>query len=371
MFNLIIAATCLSFSLSWVYASALDRVVVGLVLEPPHLDPTAGAAGAIDEVVYGNIFEGLTRIDEEGRVRPALAQQWTRSNDGLVYRFILRPHAQFHNGHVLDAEAVIFSLNRARSRTSINPQKRLFKRIRDLVAEDSKTVRISLSQPLPLLPYYLGFGDAVIVDPKSADGNKTQPIGTGPFRFIRWTRGDSIDLERFEDYDGSMPSIEQARFRFIPNPAIMMAALLAGDVDIVPNMPAPENLPLFEGRQQFTVMIGNTEGETLVAINNKRPPFDNLQVRRALAHAIDRRAFIMAVNAGYGQPIGSHFSPAHSAYIDFIDRYPYDPERSRSLLAEAGLADGFTTTLILPSSHLCSAWGRSHCCPAGSHWCAG
>jgi peptide/nickel transport system substrate-binding protein len=124
--------------------------------------------------------------------------------------------------------------------------------------------------------------------------------------------------------------------------------MLAGDADAFANFPAPESLGQFEADSRFKVVIGSTEGETILTMNNGKAPFSDLKVRRAVAHALDRKAIIDGAMFGYGTPIGSHFAPHHPAYVDLTDRYPFDPEKAKALLAEAGLADGFKATIKLP-----------------------
>jgi peptide/nickel transport system substrate-binding protein len=328
-------------------AMAQDSLTMGMVLEPPHLDPTAGAAAAIREVGYANIFEGLTRIDENGTVQPALAREWTISEDGLVYTFALAPGAAFHNGVPLTAEHVVFSFERAMAEDSVNAQKQLFEPIAAVEATDPHTVTITLQRPTGHFLFNLGWGDMVIVEPSSAETNKSQPVGTGPFRFVRWVTGDRVELERNPDYWGEAPALARATFKFVPDPAAATAAMLAGDIDAFANFPAPEALVQFEADPRFAVVIGSTEGETILAINNGRPPLDDVRVRRALAHAVDRQAVIDGAMFGYGTPIGSHFAPHNPAYVDLTGRYPYDPEAARALLVEAGV-EGLELTLKLP-----------------------
>ena len=124
--------------------------------------------------------------------------------------------------------------------------------------------------------------------------------------------------------------------------------MMAEDVDVFTGFPAPENLPQFEADPRFQVLVGSTEGETIMSTNNKTPPFDNPQVRAALSHAIDRQAIIDGAMFGYGTPIGTHFAPHHPAYVDLTADSAYDPDQARALLAEAGYTDGFETTLHLP-----------------------
>ncbi|MCB1343426.1 MAG: ABC transporter substrate-binding protein, partial [Pseudooceanicola sp.] len=192
------------------------------------------------------------------------------------------------------------------------------------------------------------WGDAVIVAPESIENIKTNPVGTGAFKFVSWTQGDKIELERNADYWGAAPALEKATFKFISDPTAAFAAMMAEDVDVFSGFPAPENLPQFESDPRFQVLVGSTEGETILAMNNKRPPFDNVKVREAVAHAIDRQAIIDGAMFGYGTPIGTHFAPHNPDYEDLTALSNYDPEKSKALLAEAGMADGFSTTLHLP-----------------------
>ncbi|WP_333695270.1 ABC transporter substrate-binding protein [Phaeobacter italicus] len=329
-------------------ASARDTVTVALQLEPPHLDPTSAAAGAIDQVLYSNVFEGLTRFMGDGSVVPGLAESWEISEDGLTYTFRLQDGVTFHDGTTMDAEDVKFSLDRARAEDSTNAQKALFADIASVDAVDPLTVQITLSQPNGNLLFNLAWGDAVIVAPESIDTIKTAPVGTGAFTFTNWVQGDRIDLARNPDYWGEAPALSAATFKFISDPTAAFAAMMAEDVDAFSGFPAPENLPQFEADPRFQVLVGSTEGETILSINNKQAPFDNPKVRAAVSHAIDRQAIIDGAMFGYGTPIGTHFAPHNPAYVDLTGTSAHDPEKARALLAEAGLADGFTTTLHLP-----------------------
>lgn len=328
--------------------SAPNAVTVGMGLEPTHLDPTAGAAAAIDEVTYANVYEGLTRIDNTGSVQPALAKSWTVSDDGLTYTFTLNSGVKFHDGTDFDADDVVFSLNRARGEDSVNAQKGLFKTIASVQAVNPTTVQVTLTQPTGSLLFNLGWGDAVMVAPESADDNKTNPVGTGPFKLGKWVKGDRIELVKNNNYWGSAKVLDKATFKFIADPSAAFSALMAGDVDAFPNFPAPENIPMFQSDPRFTVVIGSTEGETILSINNAKPPFDKLMVRQAIAHGINRQAIIDGAMFGQGTPIGSHFAPHHPAYLDLTERYNYDPAKAKKLLAQAGYPDGFDATLTLP-----------------------
>ncbi len=341
-------ALATAFAVGAAAAQAQTDITIAMQLEPPHLDPTSAAAQAIDSVVYTNIFEGLTRFMGDGSVVPGLAESWEISDDGTVYTFKLREGVTFHDGTAMDAEDVKFSLDRARAEESTNAQKGLFAGITDVEVVDPQTVKVTLDGPNGMFLFNMAWGDAVIVAPESIDNIKQQPVGTGAFTFSEWVQGDRITLTRNENYWGDAPSLEQATFKFISDPTAAFAAVMAEDVDVFSGFPAPENLPQFEADPRFQVLVGSTEGETILSTNNKQPPFDNLKVRQAMAHAIDRQAIIDGAMFGYGTPIGTHFAPHHPAYVDLTAQSAYDPEKARALLAEAGFPDGFETTLHLP-----------------------
>ena len=321
---------------------------VGVQLEPPNLDPTQGAAAAIDEVVYANIFEGLTGVAPNGDIIPRLAERWTVRDGGRRYRFYLRRGVRFHDGTLFDAEDVKFTFDRARAPQSANAQKSLFEPISSIDIIDPHTVDILLHEPVGLFLTHLAWGDAVIVAAESAVTNATTPIGAGPFKFSRWRRGVAVDLVKYEEYWGAPAALDGVSFKFIPDPSAAFAALMSDEVDGFPNYPAPENLQQFTAIDRFNVSVGTSEGETILAINNGAPPFDDVRVRKALNHAIDKRAVIDGAMFGYGAPIGSHFSPHHPAYIELSNRYAYDVDKAKALLAAAGYPDGFQTTLKLP-----------------------
>ena len=347
----LIAATVVTlFTVASTVAAQAQRAdaIIGLQLEPPHLDPTSAAAGAIDQVLYANVFEGLTRFGPDGSVQPGLAASWTISDDGLSYTFQLREGVTFHDGTTFEASDVVFSLDRARAEDSTNAQKALFAGIESVEALGDSSVRIDLAAPQGNFLFNLAWGDAVMVAPESIGDIKNLPIGTGAFRFEQWRRGDQVSLSRNADYWGEPASLEAATFKFISEPTAAYAAMLAGDIDAFYSYPAPENLAQFERDPRFTVLSGNTEGETILAMNNQQAPFDDIRVRKAVSHAIDRQAIIDGAMFGYGTPIGSHFAPHNPDYVDLTANAAFDPALARDLLAQAGYAEGFSTTLKLP-----------------------
>jgi ABC-type dipeptide transport system, periplasmic component len=341
-----VSIAALTAAMAPALAAKMD-VTIGMQLEPPNLDPTGGAAAAIDEVVYANVFEGLTRFGADGSILPALARSWDISEDGLTYTFHLATGVTFHDGSTFDAEDVKFSLDRARAIDSINAQKGLFADIASVDVVDPATVKVTLSKPNGLFLLNMAWGDAVIVAPESAADNATKPVGTGPFVFKDWVKGDHVELNRNPNYWGTAAKLDKVTFKFISDPTAAFAAMMAGDVDAFSVFPAPENLDQFKSDPRFAVIVGTTEGETIMAMNNKKAPLDNLKVRQAIGHAIDRQAIIDGAMFGYGTPIGTHFAPHHPAYVDLTGQSAYDPELSKKLLAEAGVSD-LTLSLKLP-----------------------
>ena len=339
-------ALALVLSAGAAFATNTD-ISIGMVLEPPNLDPTGGAAAAIDEVVYANVFEGLTRFASDGAVIPGLAESWDISDDGLTYTFNLRAGVTFHDGTDFTAEDAVFSLDRARAEDSTNAQPSLFAGIDSVTAADDTTLVVTLAAPNGSFLFNMAWGDAVMVAPESADTLETNPIGTGPFAFSEWVQGDRVELTRYDGYWGDPVALEAATFRFISDPNAAFAAMMAGDVDAFPNFPAPETLAQFEADPRFTVIVGSTEGETILSTNNQAEYLSDVRVRQAIAQAINRQDIIDGAMFGYGTPIGSHFAPHNPDYVDLTGFAPYDPDAARALLAEAG-AEGITLRLMLP-----------------------
>jgi peptide/nickel transport system substrate-binding protein len=330
-------------------ASAKDTLVLGLPVEPTGLDPTIAAPVAIREVTWGNVYEGLTTIDKDGKVQPLLAKEWTISPDGLTYTFKLQPDVKFHNGTPFDSSIVKFSLDRARAPDSTNAQKQFFEPIAGIETPDPLTAVIKLKHPVGLFTYWLAWGDAVMIDPKTVATNKTAPIGTGPFKFKDWQRGDRVDLVKNPDYwQKGLPKLASVTMRFIGDSQAQAAALRAGDVDAIPNFTAPELFGEFQKDARFKAVIGVTPRKLVAALNNQKSPLNDVRVRQAMMSAIDRKAVIEGAYSGYGTPIGSHFAPTDPGYIDLTSVLPYDPAKAKKLLAEAGYPNGFTVTIKTP-----------------------
>lgn len=327
---------------------AKDTLAIGEVLEPPGLDPTANAAASIRRLTYNNLYEGLVRIDEEGLVKPNLAESWTISPDNQTYTFKLRQGVKFHNGTPFDCSVVKFTYDRAIAPESTNAQKALFAAIDKTECPDPATAVVTLKRPSSTFLFGMGWGDAVMMAPDTIASNKTNPVGTGPFKFKRWVQGDRIEFERNPDYWGEPAKLSAITFRFISDPSAAAAAVLAGDVDAFPEFPAPELINRLQADARLTVEIGSTAGKVIMSLNNARKPFDDVRVRRALAHAIDRNVVQEAITTGLAKTIGAHYTPAEPGYVDLSNTYPYDVAKAKELLAEAGVPAGTSITIMLP-----------------------
>ena len=343
-----LALPLLSPQAAWAQAHK-DSVVLGMTLEPPGLDPTAGAASAIAEIVLYNVFETLTKVNSDGSVTPLLAQSWEVSPDLKTYTFKLKRGVKFQNGEPCNAQAVKFSFERAAGEKSTNKDKRTFTNMERVAAIDDDTVVILNKTLDPDFLFLMGQATAIVVEPKSADGNATQPVGTGPYKLEQWSKGSSITLSRWDGYrSAAAVKIKKVQFRFISDPAAQVASLLAGDVDAFPRVAAARALGQFKSNPKFQVVISGSRAKTILAINNKKKPLDDVRVRRAIAAAIDRKAVIEGAADGFGVPIGSHYVPGALGYVDTTGVNPFNVEKAKKLLAEAGVKLPLELTLTLP-----------------------
>lgn len=353
----LLAASCSGTEDAPEPSSAQPDAVIGLQLEPPTLDLTSSPAAGIPQALLYNVYETLVKIEPDGSISGLLAESWDISDDGLTYTFNLREGVTFHNGESFDADDVVFSINNVLTKEPPHPFAATFAPIVDVTAVDDSTVTITVDQVSANLLFYLTQGQGVILEESAVGTIENQPVGTGPFRFGSWTVGTSIVLERNEDYWGEPAPLETVTFRYINDPNALNNAMLAGDLDILAGVSAPELLTAFEGDARFEVIQGLTHGEVTMAINGRNAPLDDVRVRQAITHAIDRQAVVDLAYAGYGTVIGTFSTPLDPWYRDLTDVYPYDPERARELLAEAGVSD-LTLRMVLPPTSYASRSGE-------------
>ncbi len=329
-------------------ASKTD-ITVGMRLEPPHLDPTASASASIDFIVYNNVFEGLTTIDKNGVVKPLLATNSTVSVDGLQYTFTLKQGVKFHDNTDFNADTVVFAINRMIAPDTVNPRKSVFSNIKSVTKTDTHMVQIILKTADSNFLYKMALPDAIMVSPASAKTNIIAPIGTGPFVFTAFNKGDSVLLSKNPKYHSTAAKLQAIKFRFIADSTSATVGILSGEIDAFPYFVDPINVALFVKNPKLSVVYGNTEGETMVAINNKN--IDDVRVRRAMHHAIDKQGMIDLTAPG-ATAIGTHMPPHSPYYVDLTNAYPYDVDMAKKLLSDANVMDTVLQFLIPPGYDL-------------------
>jgi peptide/nickel transport system substrate-binding protein len=338
-----------AFAQKPVYGGTLT---IALSAEPTGLDPTTSPSATIKRVVHHNLLESLLKVNRMGKVVPALAKSYHVSKDGKEYTFYLHPGVKFHDGKACTAEDVKFSLERILDEKTAAPYRKYYVGIESIQVVDPLTVKIKVKKFDSNFLFNLARGDAVIVSSSNVDQLKSQPIGTGPFKLVEWRRGDSVILERNPNYyQKGIPYLDKVIFKIIPDPAAQLAALRAGDADVLAYDLSPENAALLEKDPRFKVLKGNTTTEVIMAMNQSRKPFNDAKVRQAITLAIDRQAIIQGAMYGYGTPIGSHMDPTNPYYEDLSKLVPFNPEKAKQLLAEAGYPNGFEAVLKLPEPY--------------------
>lgn len=320
-----------------------------LPANPDTLDPARAVASETDRIL-NNVYEGLLAADSHGRIVPRLAQSYTISPDGLTYTFRLRRGVRFHNGREMTAGDVKFSFERLMAPETQYSRISDWKPVQSVEAPDPHTVVIRLKAPYA--PFLAAVADprASVVPQEAVPTLATRPVGTGPFRFVEWVQESHVRLRRFEGYwDGPRPYLDEVVFRFIPDPAAAVAAFLAGDVDVVGV--EPQQLPLLQapGARPARIVNAPTNLVQVLALNQARRPWDDLRVRQAVAHAIDRDQLIQAVAEGRATPLYSGLTPENGYYAPLSNPYPHDVAKARRLLGEAGYPNGVQATLVVPS----------------------
>ncbi|MBD1380503.1 ABC transporter substrate-binding protein [Metabacillus arenae] len=338
--------------------STKDTLVFGRGGDSTSLDPITTTEGEAFKVTE-NIFETLVQYgDQDTTLNPGLAEKWDISEDGLTYTFHLRQGVKFHDSTDFNAEAVVFNFERwMNGNENEFPYYTMFGGykgeeghvIKEVNAVDEYTVEFVLTRPqapflknLAMSPFGIASPSAV---EKHGDKFRENPVGTGPFKFVEWKQNDRIVLEKNEEYWlKDYPKLKQVIFRVIPENSARLNALTNGEIDLMDgvnnsdeeSIASNSKLQIFERPSMNVGYLGFT-------VN--REPFDNKLVRQALSHAIDKQAIIDAFYGGKAEPAKNAMPPSIEGYNDEIEPYPYDLEKAKELLAEAGYPDGFTMDL--------------------------
>jgi peptide/nickel transport system substrate-binding protein len=326
-------------------AQAPRALVVQTGTEPPGLDLTATPASATAFVILYNVQECLVKVDAHGKIVPWLAERW-HTSDNRNYTFFLKKGVRFHNGRELKAADVKFVVERAMNPETKHPYPGYYSAIGDIIVKDDYTITFSLKSPTANFLLNMARQGSVIYPREAVETLKSSPVGTGPFTVAEWVRGDRIVLKRFADYHvKGLPKLDQATYRFIPDPNAALAALKAGDIDASLFGLGPEHVTDLKKDGRFQVIIGETTNDVIMAMNNSRKPFTDVRVRRAVTHAINKPDVVKLAMFGMGRVIGSNVDPLNPYFVDLAGSMPYDPARAKKLLAEAGYRDGFEAVL--------------------------
>jgi peptide/nickel transport system substrate-binding protein len=348
-------------------ASAFE-LRLGAQVEPTSIDPHFANVDTNNAMAL-HFFTPLIIRDDKLTPRPGLAESW-RMVDDLTWEFRLRRGVKFHDGTEMTAEDVKFSIERAPNVPNSPSSLAVYLRqIRSVEVVDSHTIRLGTAEIFPLMPIFMG--TFVIVSKKAAQGATTEDfnsgramIGTGPYRFVSWSRGDRVEMERFEQYWGERPDAEKVSIRFIPNAPARLSSLLAGDVDMIDFVPLTA-LETVERRSDLRLSRGVTNRLIYLHVEHERAnapfvttragqpftergPLQDVRVRRAISKAIDRRAIMARIMDGASEPTSQIMPEGFFGHVPEIPLERHDPEGARKLLSDAGYPDGFAITMHLP-----------------------
>lgn len=322
------------------------EIEIGSIYEPGNLSNVDAGGQGVTEALNGNVYESLMKLGDDGSISPLLAEDYQVSDDGLTYTFTLRDGVKFHSGKELTSADVKASFERVTAESSQAARKSSYAVVSDVATPDDTTVVFTLSERSISFPYLMAY--VWIVNPELADA-KVDADGTGPYSFDEWKRGSTLSIVRNDDYWGEQAKNARVTFHYFTDASAESNALLTDQLDLVTSIQSPDSLTPFEDNPDFTISEGTSTTKELLAFNDRVAPFDDPLVRRAVYSAVDREKLLDSIWAGHGTLIGSMVPPTDPWYEDLTSLNPYDPELSKDLLSQAGLADGFTFTLLTPN----------------------
>ena len=316
------------------------ELTIALGSEPTTLDPQLREDGG-ERAVSDNVYETLMARTPEGDLVPGLAAEMPTQVDDVTWEFKLREGITFHNGEPFDADSVVHSLERITDEDFASEQASFVSTFASAEAIDESTVHITTTGPDPLLPTRMYWTKMVPTEASEADGFADEPVGTGPYRFVEWVKGDHVTLERNPDYWGDNASnVESVTYRFISEPSTRLSALLADEIDLMTNL-LPEDVE----RAPKSASVQGVENPILI-LNATGGVTEDVRVRQAMNYAVDKQALANDLFEGYAVEAACQIlSPQFTGYNDSLEPYPYDPERAQELIAEAG-AEGATVEII-------------------------
>ena len=331
-------------------------LAVGLVAEPANLDFTKTDGAAIPQALLGNVYDGLVKLDNDGKIVPDLATKWAVSPDRKTYTFDLTGDATFTNGAKFTAEDAVFSINRVKTDWTIS-LKSAMDVVQDAKALSPTRLQVTLAKPSNDWLYRMTTRVGAMFSRTGVDKLATDPVGTGPYKLTKWNRGDSIALTRNDSYFGKKPYFQTVTLKYFKDPTALNNALLTGTINVIGTVQAPESLAQFSSNSKYQVIEGTTNGEVVLSFNNAKAPLNDVRVRRAVRYAIDHKALVDTCWAGRGKLIGSMVPPTDPWYEDLTSMYPHDVAKAKALLAEAGKT-GATLRLRLPTLPYATSCGQ-------------
>jgi len=323
-------------------------LTVGLLATPGNLDYTTTAGAAIPQALLYNVYEGLVKLNNDGKIIPLLASAWTVSDDGLVYDFTLQEGVTFSDGSPFTAESVKFSLERVKDNWTANGPAYLDP-IDSIEAVSDTEARITLSKPSNSWLFNMSGPVGTMFTESGIADLATAPVGTGPYTVSSFKTGDNLTLVANPDYWGEAPYMSDVTLRYFTDATAQTNALLSGDVNLVAGISQFQLVDQFKSNADFQVLEGASTGEVTLSMNNASEAFSDVRVRQAVMYAIDRQAVMDTVNSGFGLLIGSMVPPTDPWYdASLTDLYPYDPAKATALLSAAGVSD-LTVAFNIPN----------------------
>ena len=305
--------------------------------DPDSLDPQNTQSNP-GEQVNRMMHENLVRFSAKMQLEPALAESWLASKDGLTWTFKLRKGVKFHDGAPFDAKAVKYFFDRVLGDEKPFKASLYTPVVQGAEVIDDSTVRVILKQPFGAFLFIMAHSAGAIVSPaahqKWGKDLALHPVGTGPFKFVEWMKGDHVTMERNDGYWGGAPNLDRVVVKTVREDQARVLMLESGDADLIVNIPT-EEIPRLRKDARFTIESSPTARALFIAINVKKKPFDDVRVRQALNYAVNRDAIVEELFQNNAQVVASHVSPLQNGYAQLAG-YPYDPKKSKELLAQAG-----------------------------------
>ncbi len=335
-----------------VRAAAAATLNFALSGNPDTLDPQK-TSGTLTFQTLKSLYDTLAEPDMQGRIVPALAEKWTVSPDGLTWTFALRKNVHFHNGDPLTSRDVKATFDRIRDKATASPKAKEYSAIAAIETPDEATVVFRLKKPTSPLLATLASGWSAILPKKLIDSGHdfgAKPVGTGPFVLKKWIRDSQIVLEKNPHYwMPGLPKLDKVVMHIIPERAVGVQGLVSGQIDVAYTIDK-DDLPTLESSPDVQVNKSLSSLILVMAMNCSHPPLKDLRVRQAINYAIDKQK-VLDIAYGGGKPIGTFMDYGNAYYADFTGLYPYDPQKARKLLSEAGVGKDTVLQLFLPQNY--------------------